>query len=55
MIRKDEQVFDAFVQGLRELGWIDGRNVQLDIRWAAEVATAFANNTLQSWSRCRRT
>ena len=26
---------DAFVQGLRELGWIDGRNVQLDIRWAA--------------------
>ena len=34
MIRKDEQI-DAFVQGLRELGWIDGRNVQLDIRWAA--------------------
>ena len=26
---------DAFVQGLRELGWIDGRNVQIDIRWAA--------------------
>jgi hypothetical protein len=25
----------AFVQGLRELGWIDGRNVQIDIRWAA--------------------
>jgi putative tryptophan/tyrosine transport system substrate-binding protein len=26
---------DAFVQGLRELGWIDGRNVQIEIRWAA--------------------
>src|SRR5262249_3090675 len=26
---------DAFVQGLREFGWIDGRNVQIDIRWAA--------------------
>ena len=26
---------DAFVQGLRELGWIDGRNAQIDIRWAA--------------------
>ena len=26
---------DAFVQGLRELGWTDGRNVQIDIRWAA--------------------
>ena len=23
------------MQGLRELGWIDGRNVQIDIRWAA--------------------
>jgi putative tryptophan/tyrosine transport system substrate-binding protein len=25
----------AFVQGLRELGWADGRNVQFDYRWAA--------------------
>ena len=23
----------AFQQGLRELGWTDGRNVQIDIRW----------------------
>jgi putative tryptophan/tyrosine transport system substrate-binding protein len=26
---------NAFVQGLRELGWIDGRNVRIDTRWAA--------------------
>ena len=25
----------AFVQGLRELGWIDGRNVRIDTRWGA--------------------
>jgi putative ABC transport system substrate-binding protein len=25
----------AFTQGLRELGWIDGRNVRIDIRWGA--------------------
>jgi putative ABC transport system substrate-binding protein len=25
----------AFVQSLRELGWIDGRNVRIDIRWSA--------------------
>jgi putative ABC transport system substrate-binding protein len=24
----------AFVQGLREWSWTDGRNVQIDIRWA---------------------
>ena len=28
-----------FVQGLKELGWIEGRNVQLDIRLGAGVAT----------------
>jgi putative tryptophan/tyrosine transport system substrate-binding protein len=25
----------AFVQGLQEQGWTVGRNVRLDIRWAA--------------------
>jgi putative ABC transport system substrate-binding protein len=25
----------AFVQGLQELGWTDGRNVQIDYRWSA--------------------
>jgi putative ABC transport system substrate-binding protein len=26
----------AFRQGLQELGWIDGRNLRFDIRWATE-------------------
>jgi len=25
----------AFVQGLQAAGWVDGRNVQIDTRWAA--------------------
>jgi putative tryptophan/tyrosine transport system substrate-binding protein len=25
---------NAFVQGLQELGWTDGRNIRIDIRWA---------------------
>jgi hypothetical protein len=25
----------AFLQGLQELGWIDGRNVRVDTRWGA--------------------
>ena len=30
----------AFVQQLQQLGWIDGRNVQIDIRWGASNAEA---------------
>ena len=26
---------EAFVQGLRELGWIDGQNIRIEYRWAA--------------------
>jgi putative ABC transport system substrate-binding protein len=26
---------DAFLAGLQSLGWIDGRNVHIDIRWGA--------------------
>src|SRR5215472_19342700 len=39
---------DAFVQRLRELGWIEGRTVAIDYRWAegrperfAEIAAEF--------------
>ncbi len=32
----DGQVrFAAFLQGLQQLGWTDGRNVRIDIRWGA--------------------
>jgi len=27
--------FNAFVQGLAELGWSEGRNLRMDVRWAA--------------------
>src|SRR5262249_32637984 len=26
--------FEAFVEGMRAVGWIDGRNVRVDVRWA---------------------
>ena len=33
--------YAAFLQGLQQLGWIDGRNVQIDVRYAAgDIALA---------------
>jgi hypothetical protein len=32
----------AFVQGLQELGWTDGRNVRIDFRWGAGDAERLA-------------
>ena len=35
----------AFVQGLRQLGWIEGQNLRLDVRWSAsntELARAYS-------------
>jgi putative ABC transport system substrate-binding protein len=29
----------AFVQGLRQLGWVEGQNIQVDVRWNAGDAT----------------
>jgi putative ABC transport system substrate-binding protein len=37
----------AFTQTLAELGWIDGRTVRIDVRWAAgsvDRARMFANS-----------
>ena len=33
--RQGQARLNAFVQGLQELGWIDGRNLRIDTRWAA--------------------
>src|SRR5262249_6977459 len=39
---KDDPEFQSFVtafrQALQELGWVDGRNVRTDIRWAPQIA-----------------
>jgi len=48
LARQQASALDAFVQRLRELGWIEGRTVAIDYRWAegrperfAEIAAEF--------------
>ena len=36
--RQGQARYAAFIQGLRKLGWTEGRNVQIDTRWAAANA-----------------
>ena len=36
--REGQARLAAFLQGLQELGWTDGRNVRIDHRWAAADA-----------------
>src|SRR5262249_42654821 len=44
----------AFQQALQQLGWNDGRNVRIDIRWGENEPIACAE-TRRNWSRLRRT
>jgi putative tryptophan/tyrosine transport system substrate-binding protein len=39
----------AFVQGLQQLGWTVGRNIQIDYRWSAGNVDD-TRNTHQNWS-----
>jgi putative ABC transport system substrate-binding protein len=31
-----EGLLAGFIRGLSELGWIDGRNLRIDVRWAGD-------------------
>jgi putative tryptophan/tyrosine transport system substrate-binding protein len=35
----ESQRVAAFVQRLRELGWIDGRTITIEVRWAEDVTS----------------
>jgi hypothetical protein len=43
----------AFHQGLQQLGWTIGRNVQIDYRWGLAMPISFASSR-RNWSRWRR-
>jgi len=37
----------AFTEGLQSLGWVDGRNVQIDYRWAASKPDLFQRHAAE--------
>ena len=42
----------AFTQGLADLGWTDGRNVRIDVRWGGGDRY---ERSRRSWSPCNPT
>jgi putative ABC transport system substrate-binding protein len=38
--------YNAFIEGLGQLGWTDGRNVTLDVRWGAPVAERYRKDAV---------
>ena len=45
----------AFLQGLQQLGWTDGRNVRIDYPLGRGRCRSRCTNTRRNWSRSRRT
>jgi putative tryptophan/tyrosine transport system substrate-binding protein len=43
----ESQRVGAFVQRLRELGWVDGRNVAIEVRWAEGRSERYAENAAE--------
>jgi putative ABC transport system substrate-binding protein len=43
----------GFTQGLAELGWTDGRNLRMELRWGPATSIGYGFSQ-KSWSRCSR-
>jgi len=46
--------FAAFEQGLQQLGWVDGRNVRIEIRWSGGKSDGFYSGGIWDGSKMAR-
>ena len=44
----------ALTQALADLGWTDGRNVRMDLRWHGDTSIGYERSP-RSWSACNPT
>ena len=44
-------IVSAFTQALSDLGWTDGRNLRIDLRWAGADTIGYERSR-RSWSSC---
>jgi putative tryptophan/tyrosine transport system substrate-binding protein len=51
---EEQARFAAFLQGLRQLGWTDGRNVRIDYRWDGGDADNIRKYAAELAARCHR-
>jgi putative ABC transport system substrate-binding protein len=50
---QDGQAFiAAFREGLQKLGWVEGRNIRIDYRWAPPSDAKLRQDTPRNSSRC---
>ena len=52
-MRKRQGRFAAFLQGLQQLGWTDGRNVRIDVPLGRKAMPRAFAKTRPNWSRSR--
>ena len=46
-----ERRYSAFTQALAGLGWVEGRNVRMDVRWGGMTSIG-CERSRRSWSAC---
>jgi putative ABC transport system substrate-binding protein len=46
---QSQQRANAFRETLRQLGWIDGRNIRVQYRWGIDTAEQIQTDAAESW------
>ena len=51
--RSNPRILEAFRQGLRELGWVEGQNIAIEYRWAEGRFDRLVSGSADNWENAR--